>query len=412
MIIKTGEGAYEMKKTAFTAVLLIMIISIIAGFTACSGKTEPAQTEESVTITETLPATGTVPSPASEEEPVTDEEIPETPKFSRVMWEDAESLSDYLKKEVENYGSLNVGKNTVSNNGCCYSFTASSAGYYTVDPGYNVMVAFSDKMISNTVPKGKAMFYGLGGAFSDGLWHYVGEEISDTMPLYLEKGDVIYLRFHDIDVEKEGNNLVEGLRTAVIDYLGEITTASFDLGNICLDDCFIDGNIINVKANTPVEIAFSQGQRYKKTYLRCSTDSFTPGEHTLNVELVSGRGFKTKVNFYRLSDVIEKVEVPASYIPMVKMRIGESEGTVGSYPDYINVTLKDGTVRKAQRMQLDEDSEASYYEFNYSGDANNTLHLLAQANDAGRPVIKVVYYDNSGSDSKPVVLAELDAIRT
>ena len=398
-----------MKRTFVLFVSILLTVCIISGFTACSGK--PEITEESSSV----PAdTATVNDAATQTDTFTqaeEEVIEETPKFSRVMWADIDGLSEYLKKEVENYGSLNVGKNTISNNNCCYDFTAPSAGYYTVDPGHKVAVAYADKMISNTVPEGTADCFGVGGGFKDGLWHYVGEEVSDTMPVYLEKGDVIYMRFYDIDVEKEGSNLVDGLGTAVIDFLGEITTATFDLGNICLDDCYIDGNDISLKANTPVEISFSEGQRYKKTFLAGTADAVTSGEHTIEVDITRGHGFKTKATFYRLGEVIEKVELPGSYIPIVSLKLGENEGKVATYPDYINVTLKDGTIKKAERKELTEGEEDSGFEFNYSGDAVNTLYLRVTANSSGRPVLQVVYTDNGSGDAKDVVLAEYDAIR-
>ena len=197
----------------------------------------------------------------------------------------------------------------------------------------------------------------------------------------------------------------------MIYYLGEITTATFDLGNICLDDCYIDGNDISLKANTPVEISFSEGQRYKKTFLAGTADAVTSGEHTIEVDITRGHGFKTKATFYRLGEVIEKVELPGSYIPIVSLKLGENEGKVATYPDYINVTLKDGTIKKAERKELTEGEEDSGFEFNYSGDAVNTLYLRVTANSSGRPVLQVVYTDNGSGDAKDVVLAEYDAIR-
>ncbi len=401
-----------MKITAKAIISLIMISLITVSFTACFDKTDTPDMTDKVSAEDTAPASPSdLPAASVTDKPdQTAEAETKAPEYSRVSWPGAAEISDSLKQEVGNYGSLNIGKNTVSNNNSCYAFSAFESGFYNIEPGNMIEIAIEDKMISNNAVEQSVISFGFPGDSDDGLWHYAGEEVSTTAPVYLEKDEVIYIRFYDLDVENEMKP-VDGMRTASIDYLGEITAATFDLGSVCLDDCKMQNGKITIQANTPAEITFSSGQRYKKTVLTGTADSLMPGERTVEVDISRGHGFKTKAAFYRLEDVIEKVEMPASYIPMVSMKIGESEGKAAAYPDYINVTLKDGSLRKAERIRVSDDGDF-IFRFNYSGDAYNTLYLVSRADSSGRPVLNVVYYNYNGTQAKETVIAEYDAIRT
>ncbi len=400
-----------MKKTIVKILCLVTALALTAGLTAC-GKTGGEGGETSSPVTDAATATDTAAATASDSAAATasdseaeTEPLPEVEKFYSVSWESAPGHTDKLIEGARNLGDLSLGKNSVTLNSGCYAFVAEKTGYYNIDTDKMTEAAEAKNMTGNTVKTENTMMMGFPGAFYDGLWYYAGEEMRDTLPLYLERGDLIYARFYDIDYENDALN--DGSGVVTVNYLGEISGANFDLGDICLDDCMIEDDRVALKANKPIDITFTEGQRFKKTYLSGTADSIAPGDHEMNVELTKGRGFRTKVRFYRLEDVIEKVDLPGSYIPMVSLRIGETSGNVAVYPEYINVTFKDGTVRKAGRRIVSEGDNYSVYDFNCKGEAYNTLELDAVANSSGRPVLRVIY----NSNGERAVLAEYDAIR-
>ena len=255
----------------------------------------------------------------------------------------------YTPFEVK--GTVSLGDNTASkDDGSCWSFNAEETGYYFINCGCCYEI---DSLRDNNLAEW-VFSNDMSGAFSDGVKD--GDDYYSIF--YIEKAGTYYFRFYTYSYNStpEPDSCLVSLVFA-----GDLVSLGYDkdplyMGvDFLVEDSgynFLEGaeSVRCYDGNAEMLIEFSTGKICTSDSVYGIIDKWEAGKRNFKVDLSNGPEYDLEINLVRFSDSVEEAVLPDSFTPEATYHfsgnIYETHDTTYSYPEYVEIHFKDGSVKK------------------------------------------------------------------